>query len=261
MISVVIRNKNQSKALEFLLSNLTNRYSEDIDEIIVVDNLSADDSEAITKKYNARFETISDFSYGGSANFCAEKSKNEIIVIFSAHSYPVSPNFFSAIKTAFETNESLAGVRCLHSSNDYKNYILNISAKQDPNKSGLIFSGSAFRKSVWKKIEFNIDVPTFEDKDWTKRVLKAGYDIEFVPVIFSYSISRNSKQLFFRFKNDLIGNYQIWHEEPKLTSVLKGTLYSIFKAFKTMLISIFYAIKRFLFVLKFKINKPKKFEY
>ncbi len=58
MISVVIRNKNQELALEFLLRNLTERYIDDIAEIIVIDNLSADNSEKISKKYNARFETI-----------------------------------------------------------------------------------------------------------------------------------------------------------------------------------------------------------
>ncbi len=261
MISVVIRNKNQSKALEFLLSNLTNRYGDELSEVIVVDNLSIDNSKAVSEKYNARFETISKFSYGGSANFCAEKANHDIVVLFSAHSYPVSPDFFLTIKSAFKNNKNLAGVRCLHSSNDYKNYIQNISAKEDPNKSGLIFSGSAFRKSIWENIKFNEDVPTFEDKDWTKRVLKAGYDIEFAPVIFSYSIYRNSKQMFFRFKNDLIGNYQIWHEEPKLTSIIKGTLFSIINAIKIMFIAIYYALRRLLFTLKFKFNKPKKFEY
>jgi len=261
MISVVIRNKNQSKALEFLLSNLINRYGNQLGEIIVVDNLSTDNSKAVAEKYNAKFETITDFSYGGSANFCAEKANYDIVVLFSAHSYPVSPDFFLTIKKAFENNKNLAGVRCLHSSNDYKNYIQNISAKQDPNKSGLIFSGSAFRKSVWKKIKFNKNVPTFEDKDWTQRVLKVGYDIEFAPVVFSYSIHRNSKQMFFRFKNDLLGNYQIWHKEPKLTSAFKGTVVSILNAIKNMFIAIFYALKRLLFTLKFKFNKPEKFEY
>ncbi len=47
MISVVIRNKNQSKALAFLLKNLTERYIDDIDEIIVIDNLSTDNSKEI----------------------------------------------------------------------------------------------------------------------------------------------------------------------------------------------------------------------
>ena len=73
MISVVIRNKNQGKALEFLLRNLTERYLSDIKEIIVIDNLSTDNSEKISIKYGARFEAIEQFSYGGSANFAAQK--------------------------------------------------------------------------------------------------------------------------------------------------------------------------------------------
>lgn len=261
MISVVIRNKNQDVALEFLLSNLTRRYGNDIAEIIVLDNLSVDKSEAITKKYGARFETIKVFSYGGSANLGAELAKNPVIVIFSAHSFPVSPDFFSVIKAKFNENPNLAGLRCLHASNDYKNYILGIDALQDPNKSGLIFSGSAFNREVWEKIPFNENVPTFEDKDWTKRVLKAGYDIEFAPVVFSYNITRNAAQEYFRFKNDVKGNYQIWHHEDSILSIFVGLVFRCISSFKKLLLEVFYSFKKFFFMLVFKVKKPNKFQY
>lgn len=261
MISVVIRNKNQEKALEFLLKNLKERYSGDIDEVIVVDNLSVDGSKKVAEHYNAKFITIENFSYGGSANLCASSASNNIVVIFSAHSYPVSPDFFKVIKQKFGENSKLAGLRCLHSANDYKNYILGIDAKTDPNKSGLIFSGSAFNREVWKIIPFNDKVPTFEDKDWTLRVLKAGYDINFAPVVFNYDIKRTPKQEHFRFTRDIIGNYQIWHKEYTMLSVFKGFLMALFVAFKSFLIQILYAFKRFFFMFKFKLNKPDKFEY
>ena len=261
MISVVIRAKNQAKALDFLLSNLKNRYETDIDEVFVIDNLSTDNSEEIAKKYNAKFETITNFSYGGSANFAVEKAKNNIIVIFSAHSYPVSPDFFKVIKQKFEGNPNLAGTRCLHSNNDYKNYINNISAKEDPNKSGLIFSGSAFSKKVWEKIPFNENVPTFEDKDWTKRVLNAGYDIEFAPVIFNYEIKRTKAQEFFRFKNDIIGNYQIWHQDFTIKNAVSGLVMSNVNNLKLFFVNLYYSFSRFIFQIKFKLNKPKKFKY
>ncbi len=112
------------------------------------------------------------FSYGGSANFAAQKAKYPIVVIFSAHSYPVSHDFFKLISKKFNENPNLAGLRCLHSSNDYKNFINKFHAKSDPNRSGLIFSGSAFNKKVWEKHPFREDVATFEDKEWSKRVLK-----------------------------------------------------------------------------------------
>lgn len=260
MISVVIRNKNQDVALEFLLKNLRERYNDNIAEIVVIDNLSTDRSKEITAKYNARFEIIEKFSYGGSANFAAQKATHDIVVIFSAHSYPVSHDFFQLIQKKFDANKNLAGVRCLHNSNDYKNYINGIKAKDDPNKSGLIFSGSAFNRKVWEKHPFKSDVATFEDKEWSERVLGLGYDIEFAPSIFNYNINRTKAQLFFRFKNDVIGNYQLWHEDIAFLSASKGLVMNFYRAVKNMIVDIIYAIKRYLYVLKFIMNKPEKFD-
>jgi len=259
MISVVIRNKNQEKALEFLLKNLTERYEDDISEIIVIDNLSTDNSLDIAKKYDVRFETIERFSYGGSANFAAKNAKGPYVVIFSAHSYPVSHDFFKLIIKKFQENPNLAGLRCLHGTNDYRNFINKVSAKSDPNKSGLIFSGSAFNKAIWEKHPFREDVATFEDKEWSKRVLHEGYDIDFVPSIFCYEIKRTNKQHYFRFKNDMIGNYQLWHTNTDFVQVSRGFLVSIYNSFKDLFISLFYAAKRYLFSIKFIVNKRDKF--
>ena len=259
MISVVIRNKNQDKALNFLLKNLNERYLDDIGEIIVIDNLSTDRSEAVSKEYNARFITVKNFSYGGSANFAAEQTKFPIVVMFSAHSYPVSHDFFKLIKQKFDVNSNLAGLRCLHNPNDYQNYINNISAKVDPNKSGLIFSGSAFSRTVWKEYPFREDVVTFEDKEWTKRVLEAGYDIDFVASIFCYQISRTKKQVYFRFKNDLVGNYQLWHEDIKWSNIFNGLFMSLIRLIKFFVVDLGYIILRSLYLIKFMFNKPKKF--
>ena len=259
MISVVIRNKNQAPALSFLLKNLTERYAEDIAEIIVIDNCSTDDSRKVCDYYSARFVTIKDFSFGGSANLCAREAQHPIVVIFSAHSYPVSHDFFKLIKEKFDQNPNLAGLRCLHQPNDYRNYINQVSAKQDPNKSGLIFSGSAFSKSVWEKFPFREDVATFEDKEWTVRVLKAGYEIDFVPSIFHYEIQRTPKQQFFRFKNDVVGNYQLWHQDVTLFQAVKGLLGSLWNNNVNFLIVIQYAFLRFLYLIKFINNKPKRF--
>lgn len=259
MISVVIRNKNQENALEFLLRNLTERYLDDITEIIVIDNCSTDNSEAVSVKYKARFETIKEFSYGGSANFAAQKAKFPIVVIFSAHSYPVSHDFFKLILEKFKENPNLAGLRCLHSTNDYKNFINKVSAKMDLNKSGLIFSGAAFRKKVWKKLPFRDDVATFEDKEWTKRVLENGYDIDFVAAIFHYEIKRTKKQLFYRFRNDVVGNYQLWHEDVTSLAASKGLIMSVYKAFKNIVVELYYAFRKYFFLIKFIFNKPNKF--
>jgi glycosyltransferase involved in cell wall biosynthesis len=258
-VSVVIRNKNQCIALDFLLKNLTERYFDDVDEIIVVDNMSVDDSENVILKYGAKRIELEKFSYGGSANLAALSASNNIVVIFSAHSYPVSHDFFKQIINRFSKNDNLAGLRCLHNTNDYKNYINNVSSKIDPNVSGLIFCGSAFNKKVWKQHKFKEDITTMEDKEWSLRVIKNGFDIEFSPSIFCYDIKRNPKEIFFRFKNEIIGGYQLWHAEYNYKKAIKALIGSIIKIFKNLFVELYYAFCSFFFLLKFIVNPPRKF--
>ena len=205
MISVVIRNKNQATALNFLLQLLFTRYKTDIDEVIVLDNLSNDESAIISNKHGARLVSVHDFSYGGSANLAAQEARNQIVVIMSAHSFPVSHDFFQLITKKFVGRETkLAGVRCLHNYGDYISFFNNLNAKDDYNRAGLIFACSAFNKNIWQQHPFKADITTFEDKEWTKRVLAYGYEIDFVESIFCYNIKRSKKQNFFIDENKLV---------------------------------------------------------
>ncbi|RUT70377.1 glycosyltransferase [Flavobacterium cupreum] len=259
-ISVVIRNKNQADALDFLLKNLTSRYTDDIEEIIVIDNLSTDNSHGIIKKYNGvKKVTIEKFSYGESANLAAKSAESDIVVIFSAHAFPVSHDFFKLIKSSFEKNDNLAGLRCLHNNNDFTLYINGVSAKEEPNGAAVIFCGSAFNKKIWEELKFKGDIQTMEDKEWSKRVLEKGYDIEFVPSIFCYHIKRTPQQLFFRYKNEVIGGYQLWHEEYNFKTALRMLAGSLKKAFLLFVSSFYYAFRKFFFLLKFINHKPEKF--
>lgn len=259
MISVVIRTKNQASALDFSLQNLTQRYAQDLGEIIVLDNNSTDNTKELTHKYGAKYVAIENFSYGKSANIAATESNYDIIVLFSAHAFPVSHDFFKLIKEKFHQNpENLAGLRCLHNAGDFKAFINQLDSKKDYNKAGLIFAGSAFNKKVWEKHPFDESVITFEDKEWSRRVIKAGYTIDFVPSIFCYDISRTKKQLFFRTKNEILGSYQIHHQDVSFFQAVKHFVYTIFKLSKNFIIDLYYALKRLIFTIGFIFNKPKK---
>lgn len=260
-ISVVIRNKNEAESLEFLLEVLRNRYNEDIAEIIVIDNLSTDSSEKLCAKYNAKFITVTNFSYGGSANIAAEEASNEIVVIFSAHSYPVSHDFFKIIKEKFLNSDGkLAGVRCIHNNTDYRLYLKNISYCDSQNLGGLIFSGSAFSRDIWKKHRFNHNVQTFEDKEWSMRMLQLGYSIHVVPSIFSYYVKRSQKQLFFRFKNDMIGGYQIFDEKPSLKAAFIKFILFFVKGLPELFVAIYYNFRRLLFIMFLTIRGIKRYK-
>jgi len=124
----------------------------------------------------------------------------------------------------------------------------------------LIFAGSAFNKKVWEQHPFRNDVPTFEDKEWSKRVLQHGFAIEFVPSIFCYSIHRTKAQLFFRAKNEVIGSYQLHHTSYTFPKAIKNLLHSIYKLTLTYFVDLYYAVKRFIFMLGFLLHKPEQFK-
>lgn len=254
-ISVVIRNKNEADSLEFLLSVLQNKFQNDINEVIVLDNLSTDNSQEVSEKFGARFVTVREFSYGGSANIAASEAANEIVVIFSAHSYPVSHDFFKLILERFQSGDSkLAGIRCIHNNSDFKVYLSGIQSADSPNLGGLNFAGSAFSKLIWEKHPFNENVRTFEDKEWTLRMLKMGYKIEVAPCIFNYYIKRSQKQLFFRFKNDTIGSFQIFNKKVSYSYIFKSFFAFFIFGISDLISAIFYNFRRLLFLIAVKIR-------
>tara|TARA_B110000503_G_scaffold40107_1_gene65897 strand:+ start:257 stop:1045 length:789 start_codon:yes stop_codon:yes gene_type:complete len=254
-VSVLIRNKNQESALSFLLRNLTERYDDDIDEIILLDNNSTDNSVKIAGNYNVKVVPIHKFGYGSSANTGAAIAKSRIVVIFSAHAYPISHDFFKQIIKRFEKNKNLAGLRCLHNRNDFKAYINKMTAKDDPRQAGLIFCGSAFNRDVWKNNRFKPDIITMEDKEWSIRVLNKGFEIDFVPSIFCYDISRSRSQEFFRFKSETYGSYDLWNTRFGIKNVLRGFVMKIILIFYKGYLDILYTMKMLLFQLKFLIEK------
>ncbi|SFB21148.1 Glycosyltransferase, GT2 family [Flavobacterium swingsii] len=258
-ISVVIRNKNEAKSIEFLLTVLNKFYKNDIDEIIVIDNCSTDNSKEIAIQNSAKFITVEKFSYGSSANLAMEISKNEIVVLMSAHVFPVSHDFFKLILDKFKNSSNqLAGLRCLHYSSDYKLYLNGISVKENLNGCGLMFACSAINKNVWKDQKFLDNIITNEDKEWTKRVVNKGYDIQFVPSIFCYDIKRNSKQNFFRFKNETIIQYQLWGKSKTIKQIFQDFFLENMGLLKGWILNAFYSFRKMIFQIKFYLNKPRK---
>jgi len=107
MISIVIRNKNEAKALENTLPILIKQYSDYFDEIILVDNNSIDNSIEIAKKYNCKVIVINDFTYGKALNLGIEKASNEHILLLSAHVLPIGASFFKSALNELCVNECL----------------------------------------------------------------------------------------------------------------------------------------------------------
>jgi rhamnosyltransferase len=207
MISIVIRNKNEAKALENILSIITTVYSEDFAEIIIVDNNSTDNSVEIALNYNCRVVSIQDFTYGKATNLGIESALSKYVLLLSAHAIPVGKSFFKNTMYTLENTENIGGIRYINSMENYNRALKNNFRVIEPLKFGLMTGCALVNKEVWEKHKFNEDLPFSEDKEWSERVFINGFQILDLNETFFYFISRDSKSSLSRLKNETLSEY------------------------------------------------------
>ncbi|MBI2331214.1 MAG: glycosyltransferase family 2 protein, partial [Chloroflexi bacterium] len=92
--SIVIRAYNEEKHIRRLLEGIRQQTVKDV-EIILVDSGSTDSTAAIAESFGAKIVHIpsAEFTFGRSLNFGIKSVARELIVIASAHVYPVYPDW------------------------------------------------------------------------------------------------------------------------------------------------------------------------
>lgn len=219
MVSIVIRNKNEAHLLESTLKILREVYAQDIDEIIVVDNKSTDQSVDVAKSYNCKIITIEDFTYGKAINLGIENTKNNLVLLLSSHAVPVGNSFFINSVKEFTSNSKLAGMRYINSYSNYVRASKNDFSIEDGLNFGLMAACAMINKKVWRDYKFDEKLVFSEDKEWSVRVLNDGYQIKDFNETFFYSIKRNEKNNLNRWKNETIAHYQL--HQLEYSSLLK----------------------------------------
>ena len=88
MVSIILRNKNESEYIGFTLQSICD-YIPDA-EVIVMDNNSTDDSLSVVSLFNDRLNisviNINNYTPGKSINDAVKICSNETILVLSAHS-------------------------------------------------------------------------------------------------------------------------------------------------------------------------------
>lgn len=228
MISIVIRNRNEGKALENTLSILTNVYSKEFNEIIIVDNNSTDNSLNIALKYKCRVITINNFSYGRATNLGIEAAETKYVLMLSSHSIPIGKSFFKNTFDALNERENIAGIRYINSIENYNRAIKNDFKIQEPLKFGLMTGCAVINKDVWNRFKFDEDLPFSEDKEWSKRVFDNGYAILDLNETFFYFIKRDLQSSVSRFRNETLSEFLLHGKKyPSLIIILTSFIKKI----------------------------------
>ena len=250
MISILIRNKNESKALHKTLKSI---YAQNFTvpfEIVVIDDSSTDNSIDVANQYGCRVISLDRvFTYGYAINFGVKQCQYGIILLLSSHNILLS-NDFSEKLIKYFMDPKVAGVRCTPTANtgqversldgfitiDKDNY-----SHSNDWQNLLIANCSAIRKKVALEIIFNETIRSNEEKLWCLDIMEKGYSIiSNTPCYFLYNKQNNSSALI----RDSISKFQIDGIKVKsLTSFLFVLLKSIPWAIKIALLVWFDNIK------------------
>lgn len=225
MFSVVIRNKNESYYLNKVLNILTSVYQDDIDEIIVVDNESTDNSVEIAKKYNCKIVNISNFSYGRAINLGISNTRNNYVLLLSAHAIPIGNSFFKNTLNFLNKKDDIGGLRYINSINNYERALNNNFIVKEPVKYGLMAACCIVVKDAWEKYKFDENLEHSEDKEWSEKIIDFGYKVYDINETFFYFIKRSKKSSLKRYKNEMLVHYQLNNLKPPSTLIIIGSFF------------------------------------
>ena len=186
--SIVIRAYNEAQHIGRLLEGLTQQTRRAV-EIILVDSGSTDDTVAIAESFGAKIVHIApqEFTFGRSLNLGIEAASHELIVIASAHVYPVYPDWLERLLEPFadETIALTYGKQRGTTTSKFSEH--QIFHQWFPEQSNLRQpnpfcnnANAAIRKSVWRDHPYDETLTGLEDLAWAKWAQSQGHALAYV---------------------------------------------------------------------------------
>ena len=200
MISVVIPVLNGGADLVRCLDAIGRQVVDEGVEIVVVDSGSQDGSVEAARAHGARVHEIplSEFGHGRTRNLGAELAHGETLVFTSQDAVAAGETWLASLVRSLAGKEGVAGAygRQLphEEATPPERYFLDflygpeprvqrLDAGTEPDFEQTLFSNvnSAIRRAVWREFPFADDLIMSEDQEWSRRVLRAGYELVYEP--------------------------------------------------------------------------------
>jgi len=219
--SIIIRCYNEEEHIGRLLEGIRQQTHQA--EIILVDSGSTDATVAIASRYPVKIISIDkeDFSFGYSLNVGCRAATGEILILASAHVYPVHKDWLEHLLAPF-AEEKTALVYGKQRGNEVTNFSEHqVFAKWFPDrpnwKQNHPFcnnANAAIRQSLWKRFHYDEALTGLEDLAWAKAVINAGYLIAYEPKAEIIHVhNEEARTLFNRYRREAIALKGIFPDE------------------------------------------------
>jgi len=186
--SIVIRAYNEEKRIGRLLEGIRQQTLKDV-EIILVDSGSTDGTVSIAESFGARIVRIApeEFTFGRSLNFGVREATRELVVIASAHVYPVYPDWLESLLRPFADEKvalTYGKQRGPDSAKFSERQVLHqwypdVSNSNQPT-AFCNNANAVIRKHLWEEHPYDESLTGLEDLAWGKWAKEQGYKIAYV---------------------------------------------------------------------------------
>jgi rhamnosyltransferase len=220
--SVVIRCFNEEEHIGRLLSGLA-RQQRPPDQIVIVDSGSTDATLAIASRFPVDVESIrpEDFSFGRSLNIGCRAATGDIVVIASAHVFPVYDSWLSELtapfadpRTALTYGRQVGDQRTKYSEKRVMARWFPPVSVDNQDHAFCNNANAAIRRSIWESQPYDEALTGLEDLDWAKKALDAGHRIAYVATAPIVHVHEESfPQLVNRYRREAIAHKRIYHEQ------------------------------------------------
>lgn len=191
--SIVVRAYNEEKNIGRLLSGINQQTVKKEVEVILVDSGSTDDTVAIARATQWYFPVQilhiqpEDFTFGYALNRGIEIAHHALIVIASAHVYPIYPDWLERLLMPFQDPQIglVYGKQRGNQTTRYSEH--QIFARWFPEQTHLRQAypfcnnaNAAIRRSLWEIHPYDESLTGLEDLEWAKWAIEAGHSIAYV---------------------------------------------------------------------------------
>lgn len=186
--SLVIRAYNEEAHIGRLLEGVEKQSVRDV-EVILVDSGSTDRTVEIARQFGARVLYIhpQEFTFGRSLNIGLAAASHELVVIASAHVYPVYPDWLERLLEPFADPRvalTYGKQRGAPSSKFSEHQIFHrwypeVSQRYQPHPF-CNNANAAIRRSLWEIHPYDETLTGLEDLAWAKWAQEQGYAISYV---------------------------------------------------------------------------------
>ncbi len=219
--SIIIRAYNEEKHIGRLLYGISQQTYKNV-ETILIDSGSTDATLEIAAQYPVKVVHITpeEFTFGRSLNRGIAASSGDVLVITSAHCYPVYPDWLEQlIKPLEQADVALCyGRQSGGDTNHFSEH--QFFSKYFPANSVLQQAhpyshnaNAAVRRTLWEQNHYNENLTGLEDLAWSSWAMELGYSIAYVAEAEVVHLHEETwRQVYKRYKREAIALKQILPE-------------------------------------------------